>query len=84
MHIRTLHQGSGFKPYTDKEQWVARAKYLREQALMASGLWPLPDKCDLKPVIHGKLDKGDYTVEKVSLNERYYYKSWRFFRLTWE
>jgi hypothetical protein len=25
---------------------------------------------------------GNYTVEKVSLNERYYYKAWRFFTVS--
>lgn len=65
LHTRTLHNGSGFKSHTDKQAWLDRAKYLREQVLMAAGLYPLPEKCDLKPVIHGKTDRGDYTVEKV-------------------
>jgi len=30
-----------------------------------TGLWPLPSPTDLNPVIHGKVDQGDYTVEKV-------------------
>jgi dienelactone hydrolase len=63
--VRTLYQGSGFKPYTDKEHWVKRAEYLREQVLMAAGIWPLPEKCPLNATIHGKIDRGDYTVEKV-------------------
>jgi len=29
------------------------------------GLWPMPTKSPLNPVIHGKIDQGDYTVEKV-------------------
>jgi len=62
---RTLHQGSGFKPYTDKNQWQQRAQYLRQQVLLAAGLWPLPDKCALDPVIHSPRDCGDYTVQKV-------------------
>ncbi|MGE5612543.1 MAG: alpha/beta hydrolase family protein [Bacillota bacterium] len=63
--VRTLYQGSGFKPYTDKEQWQKRAEYLREQVLMAAGIWPMPEKCPLNATIHGKIDRGDYTVEKV-------------------
>ena len=39
---RTLRQGSGFKPPEFLDVWQARAKYLREQVLVAAGLWPLP------------------------------------------
>lgn len=28
-------------------------------------------------------DLANRTIEKVSLNERYYYKAWRFYRMTW-
>ncbi|HEX2971880.1 MAG TPA: acetylxylan esterase [Tepidisphaeraceae bacterium] len=63
--VRTLYQGSGFKPYTDKEHWQARAEYLQQQVLLAAGLWPMPEKCPLNATIHGKIDRGDYTVEKV-------------------
>jgi dienelactone hydrolase len=29
------------------------------------GLWPLPTRTPLNPVIHGLIDQGDYTIEKV-------------------
>ena len=32
---------------------------------IATGLWPTPEKPFLNPAIHGKIDKGDYTIEKV-------------------
>lgn len=65
---RTLYQGSGFKPPATKEEWQARAKFLREQILVAAGLWPLPgsdERCPLNATVHGKIDRGNYTVEKV-------------------
>src|SRR5262249_4510749 len=31
----------------------------------ALGLWPLPEKTPLHPVVHGKIDRDDYTIEKV-------------------
>src|SRR5262249_8290391 len=40
-------------------------KELREQVLVANGLWPMPPRPPLQAVIHGKIDRGDYTVEKV-------------------
>lgn len=48
-----------------KEEWERRRKELREQVLVALGLWPMPEKTPLKAVIHGKIDRDDYTIEKV-------------------
>jgi dienelactone hydrolase len=38
---------------------------VREQVLVANGLWPMPEKTPLQAVIHGKIDRDEYTVEKV-------------------
>jgi dienelactone hydrolase len=54
-----------FTPSTSKEEWEKRAKLVREELQVALGLWPMPDKTPLNAVIHGKMDMGDYTVEKV-------------------
>ncbi len=65
---RTLRQGSGFKPPEYLDVWKARAKFLREQVLVAAGLWPLPEKserCPLDADIHGKVERPGYTVEKA-------------------
>lgn len=48
-----------------KEAWLKRRQIVREQILVAAGLWPMPVKTPLKPVIHGKIDRDDYTIEKV-------------------
>jgi dienelactone hydrolase len=48
-----------------KAQWEARRQQVREQVLVALGLWPMPPKEPLQPTIHGKIDRDDYTVEKV-------------------
>ena len=48
-----------------KEAWEARAEQMRRQILVAAGLWPMPEKTPLNPVIHGKVDREGYTVEKV-------------------
>jgi len=55
-----------FKPnYKDVKEWEKRSEFLRRQALIAQGLWPMPEKTELKATIHGKIDRGDYTIEKV-------------------
>lgn len=62
---RTLDDYAPFVVPKTKEAWEARRKELREQLLVANGLWPLPEKTPLNPVIHGKIDRDGYTIEKV-------------------
>jgi len=38
---------------------------IREQILVSQGLFPLPDKAPLAPVVFGKIDRDDYTIERV-------------------
>ncbi|MFO0885530.1 MAG: acetylxylan esterase [Pirellulales bacterium] len=52
-------------PPTDDATWNKRAEELRRQVLVSQGLWPLPEKTPLNAVVHGAIDQGDYTVEKV-------------------
>jgi dienelactone hydrolase len=59
---------NGYFPFAvppTKEAWEARRQDVREQVLVANGLWPLPPKTPLNPVIHGKSDRDEYTIEKV-------------------
>jgi hypothetical protein len=44
---RTLNDYSPFVVPKTKEAWEARRKQLREQLLVATGLWPLPEKTPL-------------------------------------
>ena len=48
-----------------KAEWEARRARLREQVLVSTGLWPMPPKTPLNAVIHSKIDRDDYTIEKV-------------------
>src|SRR5687767_13964033 len=54
-----------FNPPATKEGWNDRATRIRTQVLVATGLWPMPEKTPLNPVIHGKIERDGYTVEKV-------------------
>jgi dienelactone hydrolase len=54
-----------FTPPASKAEWDARRRQVRERILVATGLWPLPEKAPLNPVIHGAIDRDGYTVEKV-------------------
>ena len=54
-----------FQPPATPEIWERRATQVRQRILVSQGLWPMPTKSDLKAQIYGRIDRGDYTVEKV-------------------
>lgn len=62
---RTLNDYCPIKVPEALAAWEVRKKQLREQLLVATGLWPLPEKTPLKPVVHGKIERDGYTIEKV-------------------
>ena len=47
------------------ETWAARKKDIRDRVLLASGLLPLPAKAPLKAVVHGRVERDDYTIDRV-------------------
>ena len=48
-----------------KLAWEKRAEELRLQVRIATGVWPMPEKTPLNPVLHGKVQRDGFTVEKV-------------------
>jgi hypothetical protein len=63
--IRHLDLTYSFPVYRTREEWVARAEFLRGQILASAGLWPMPPKPPIRAEIFGRVDRGDYTIEKV-------------------
>ena len=66
--LEPLKDLDGYFPFTppkSKAEWEKRAERVRRQILISQGLWPMPMKTPLNPVIHGRIDRGEYTVEKV-------------------
>ena len=47
------------------EDWEARRGEYRRQLQEMLGLWPMPERTDLKPVVMGKLEHPEFTVEKL-------------------
>ncbi|CAN5145395.1 hypothetical protein BH10PLA2_BH10PLA2_06240 [soil metagenome] len=64
--LRTLDDYAPFKPPASLEEWKKRRQQLREQVLVANGLWPMPKPVPLNASVYGKMDMGRYTIEKVS------------------
>lgn len=54
-----------FAPPKSADEWAPRAEEVRRRILVSQGIWPMPEKTPLNAVVHGLIDQGDYTVEKV-------------------
>jgi dienelactone hydrolase len=54
-----------FTPPQSQDEWKPRAEYVKRQMLVACGIWPQPTKTDLNAVIHGKVERDGFTVERV-------------------
>jgi dienelactone hydrolase len=65
VEVRTLDTPQTFTPYADKDAWLARARFLRQQVLVSAGLWPMPEKAPLNARVFGRIERRDYSVEKV-------------------
>lgn len=63
--LKDLNGYFPFNPPPSLREWAVRKEYVRRQILVAAGLWPMPTKTPLNAVIHGKIDRGEYTIEKV-------------------
>lgn len=54
-----------FNPPASLERWQERREFVKRQILVATGLWPMPSKTPLNVKVTGKIDCGEYSVEKV-------------------
>jgi len=55
------------QPVTDAAAWPARRAAIRTRILVAAGLHPMPKRLALNAIVHGKVERDDYTVERVVL-----------------
>ena len=51
--------------YRTLAEWEAHKQNLRAQIMFAAGLDPMPAKSPLHPVISGRIEHADYSIEKV-------------------
>ena len=68
--LEPLKDLNGFFPLQVPETtdlWRDRAERVRRQILVSQGIWPMPTKTPANAVIHGRVDRPEYTVERVFL-----------------
>lgn len=65
--LTELKSVDGYHPFTevDKSGWPARKAEVIRQMLVAEGLWPLPTRTPLNAVVHSRITRDAYTVDKV-------------------
>ncbi len=57
-------------PPATLEEWKQERVTLKQRILISQGLWPMPPKSPLQPVIHGRIEEDDYTIDKVFFASR--------------
>lgn len=65
--VVTLDDYFPFTPPSTLEAWEMRREEVRRRILLSNGLWPMPEKTDLKPIVHRRIDRGDFSVSAVIL-----------------
>lgn len=68
--LRDLKSYFPFSPPKTAEAWKEQSAKIRHALKVAVGLYPEPDRTPLNAVIHGAIDQGDFTVEKVYFETR--------------
>ncbi|MFO1512412.1 MAG: acetylxylan esterase, partial [Verrucomicrobiota bacterium] len=63
--IKDLNTPRTLPAISSKTEWEARAQDIREQILVSCGLWPLPEKRPLHPVVFDPIERDGYSVAKV-------------------
>jgi dienelactone hydrolase len=63
--LKTLNGFFPLKPVTDLDDWIQRQAEIKRRILVSQGLWPLPTRTPLNAVIHGRVERDDYVVDRV-------------------
>lgn len=63
--LKDLNAYFPFDVPATRQEWNERAAKLRRRILVATGLWPMPAKTPLRAVVHGRVDRDQFTVDKV-------------------
>jgi hypothetical protein len=45
--------------------WEGRREQVKSRVMLAAGLWPMPEKTPLNAVVHGRVEREDYTIDRV-------------------
>lgn len=62
-----MELNTGYFPFNRQAaaNWTQRKQDIRDRVLLASGLYPMPTKTPLNAVVHGRIERDDYTIDRV-------------------
>ena len=66
--LQGLKDLNGYFPFTPPatvQQWNQRKQVVLRQIQVALGLWPMPARPAINATVHGRVERDDYTVDKV-------------------
>ena len=63
--IKDLDGYFPFTPSTSVEAWNERKQFVLRQMQVACGLWPMPERPPITATVHGRVERDDYTVDRV-------------------
>lgn len=64
---RDLNTHHCLNPPKSRAEWEARAQRVRTQVLVSAGLWPMPARTPLRPMVTGRAEYADFVVENVAI-----------------
>jgi dienelactone hydrolase len=63
--LKDLNGYFPFTPPTTVHEWNQRKQVVMRQIQVALGLWPMPARPAINATVHGRVERDDYTVDKV-------------------
>jgi dienelactone hydrolase len=63
--LQNLNGYFPFRRVENIQQWRRRQAEIRRRILVSQGLWPLPTKSPIHAVIHGRVERDAYVVDRV-------------------
>ncbi len=63
--LKDLNGYFPFTPSASVEEWNVRKEFVLKQMKVACGLWPMPERPPITATVHGRVERDDYTVDRV-------------------
>ena len=54
-----------WSPPATADAWNTEKEAIRRRVLVSQGLWPMPPRPEIEAFTHSRIDREDYTIEKV-------------------
>lgn len=63
--LKDLNGYFPFTPSANVDAWNVRKEFVLRQLKVACGLWPMPERPPVTPTVYGRVERDDYTVDRV-------------------